>query len=260
LTNDDGVYASGLWALYRRFATRHRVLVIAPDRERSAIGHAITLHRPLHVTEVRVDGGLKAYSVTGTPADCIKLGILEILKQRPDLVISGINQGANVGINLNYSGTVAAAREAALYGIPALAVSACGNPEQRCEEIASFIETLADYVFKNGLPSGTFINVNLPDIPLSGVKGIRFSRQGLCLAKEYFEKRKDPRNRTYFWQGCDSQPAAENPEIDACALAQQYISITPIKTDTTDYRFLEEIKNWGISIINDGLPSKEGED
>ena len=247
LTNDDGIYAPGLWALYKRFTMRHSVTVVAPDRERSAVGHAITLDRPLRVNRVQVDGGFKGYSVTGTPADCIKLGILEILEVRPDLAISGINPGANVGININYSGTVAAAREASLYGIPALSVSLQGNSIEGYDDSAAFIEKLTDYIIKNRLPFGTFLNVNFPEIPLHKVEGIRFSRQSISLFDEYFEKRTDPRNRTYFWQGCDVQPISDNPDIDSCALLRNYISITPIKSDTTDYGILQELNQWGVS-------------
>ena len=126
LTNDDGIYAQGLWALYNRFAEKHKVAVVAPDRERSAIGHAITLHQPLRATRISLNGDTGGYAVNGTPADCIKLGILEILAIRPDVVVAGINPGANVGANLNYSGTVAAAKEAALCGTIGIAVSIAG--------------------------------------------------------------------------------------------------------------------------------------
>ena len=241
LTNDDGIYAAGLWALYERFKDNHLVTVIAPDRERSAIGHAITLDRPLRVNKVQVNRGCTGYSVTGTPADCVKLGILEILKDPPHMVIAGINPGANVGININYSGTVAAAREAALSGIQAIAVSVQGNPTKTYSQVAAFVVKLADAIFEKPLPFGTFLNVNIPDIPLSKAAGVRISRQGIELFNEYFEKRTDPRNRTYFWQGCDVQPVSDNPETDGCALRNNYISITPIKSDSTDYTIIETL-------------------
>ena len=123
LTNDDGIYAKGLWALYAKFARRHCVTVVAPDRERSAVGHGITLYQPLRTNRVNINNGFTGYAVNGTPADCVKMGLMEILDSKPDMVISGINPGANVGVNINYSGTVAAAKEAALYNVPAIAVS-----------------------------------------------------------------------------------------------------------------------------------------
>jgi 5'-nucleotidase len=248
ITNDDGIYAEGLWALYRRFSTEHSVTVVAPDRERSAVGHGITLDRPLRASRVSIQNGFRGYAVTGTPADCVKLGLLEILKKQPDLVLSGINPGANVGININYSGTVAAAREAALNGIAAVAVSVRGRPSTRYDEAAVFVEHLAAQIAQKPLPVGTFLNVNIPDVPLGKMAGVRVSRQGIVLFSEYFEKRKDPRDRTYFWQGCDMQPETGDPDIDGTALGKNQISVTPIKCDMTDYNALETLKTWELSL------------
>jgi 5'-nucleotidase len=246
LTNDDGIYAEGLWALYRRFADKHEVTVVAPERERSAVGHGITLHAPLRATRMRVNGGYPGYAVTGTPVDCIKLGLLEILESRPQMVISGINPGANVGVNINYSGTVSAAKEAALYGIPAIAVSIMGPQVKHYPDAARFTEILAENVFGNGLPAGTFLNVNLPDIPLEEVAGVRISRQSITFFPEYVEKRIDPRNRTYYWHGCDYLPDNKGPDFDETVLCQNFISITPIKCDMTDYSIIEDLKDWKI--------------
>ena len=248
ITNDDGIYAEGLCALYKRFSPKHSVTVVAPDRERSAVGHGITLDRPLRASEICIQNGFRGYAVTGTPADCIKLGLLEILKTRPDLVLSGINPGANVGINLNYSGTVAAAREAALNGIAAVAVSVQGRPSTRYDEAAVLVEHLAEQIVRMPLPVGTFLNVNIPDVPLKNLAGIRVSRQGTVLFSEYFEKRKDPRDRTYFWQGCDMQSDTGDPDIDSAALRKNQISVTPIKCDMTDYKMIETLKAWELSL------------
>lgn len=247
LTNDDGIHAEGLWALYERLVRRHSVTVVAPDRERSAVGHGITLDRPLRVSKLSVNGGLPGFAVTGTPADCIKLGVVEILEKRPDLVISGINPGTNVGINIHYSGTVAAAREAALNGLPALAISVQGSTADRFQEAAVFAERLAAEVSQNGLPAGTFLNVNLPDLPMERIAGVQISRMNLKLFSERFEKRTDPRNRLYFWQGSDSLPFSDSPDIDGDALSRNYISITPVKCDMTDYEALDRLKTWNLS-------------
>ncbi|MBC8432084.1 MAG: 5'/3'-nucleotidase SurE [Desulfobacterales bacterium] len=246
LTNDDGIYAEGLWALYKRFAPQHAVTVVAPDRERSAVGHGITLYKPLRQTKIEVGDGLCGYAVSGTPVDCIKMGLMKILDKRPDLVISGINLGANVGININYSGTVAAAREAAIYKVPAIAVSVKGDDLMEYDEAARFTAHLAEQVFKKGLPSGTILNVNIPDIPMEEVVGTRISRQAIELYTEYLEKRVDPRNRTYYWHGHVPTTSLNSPDADAVALDRNYISITPIKCDMTDYSLLEELKGWGI--------------
>lgn len=246
LTNDDGIYAEGLWALYKRFTPRHAVTVVAPDRERSAVGHGITLFQPLRKTKIYVRDGLWGYAVSGTPVDCIKMGLIKILDKRPDLVISGINLGANVGININYSGTVAAAREAAIYKVPAIAVSVKGNELMDYDEAARFIAQLAENVFKNGLPFGTILNVNIPDMPMEEIAGIRISRQAIEEYTEYLEKRVDPRNRAYYWHGHVPQTSFDNLDFDAVALDKNYICITPIKCDMTDYSLLEELKGWEI--------------
>ena len=251
LTNDDGIYAEGLWALYRQFCREHSVTVIAPDRERSAVGHGITLHEPLRVHPVSLNGCTDGFAVSGTPADCIKLGILQLLEAPPDLVISGINPGANVGINVNYSGTVSAAREAALYGLKAIAVSMDGNPVRSYQEGACFVASVALQTVRRGLPHGTLLNINIPDVPPEEIKGIRISRQGLRQPEEFIDKRKDPRNRTYYWQGCDQPPQYTHQDIDGAALHQKFISITPIKCDMTDYSTLEYLKTWPLHDIND---------
>jgi 5'-nucleotidase len=246
LTNDDGIYAPGLWALCKRFNQKHSVSVIAPDREQSAVGHAITLHRPLRVTQVSIKDTYPGYAVNGTPADCVKLGVLELLESKPDMLISGINPGANVGVNINYSGTVAAAKEAALYGMMAMAVSIQGNDADLFDAGAIFIEKLADKVIENGLPFGTFLNVNIPNVSAGKISGIRISKLSVDFFPEYMEKRVDPRNRTYYWQGCDALPVGHNPDNDGSALHEKFISITPIKCDMTDYQSFEAMKHWGI--------------
>ncbi len=248
LTNDDGIYAPGIWALYNRFVQKHAVTVIAPDREQSAVGHGISLHQPLRVTKVSINGTCPGYAVSGTPADCVKFAVLELLASKPDMLISGINPGANVGVNINYSGTVAAAKEAALYGIMAMAVSIQGHDSEQYEAVAHFVEKLADKVFDNGLPFGTYLNVNIPDVPLSKISGIRISNLSVNFFPEYMEKRVDPRNRTYYWQGSDALPVSDNPDVDGTALSEKYISITPLKCDVTDYTSVEMMKNWGIDV------------
>jgi len=247
ITNDDGIYAHGLWVLYKRFAISHSVTVVAPDRERSAISHAITLHEPLRAKRVNLDGGFPGYAVNGTPADCIKLGVLEILGCKPDMVIAGINPGANVGANVNYSGTVAAAKEASLYGVSSIAVSIQSLDMKHIEDAAIFVERLSIEVVEKGLPFGTFLNVNIPDISINEAAGVRISRQGIDIFPEFFEKRVDPRNRTYYWQGCDTNPSVYNPDTDGAVLHDKFISITPIKCDMTDYSMIEALKNWNIN-------------
>ena len=250
LTNDDGIHDQGLWALYNRFAETQHVSVVAPDRERSAIGHAITLNQPLRAIRVSLNGGFSGYAVNGTPADCIKLAIAEMLPERPDAVVAGINPGANVGANLNYSGTVAAAKEAALGGIIGIAASIEGQKADYYDDAARFVAHLCETVQAKGLPFGTVLNVNIPNQPLKEIAGVRISRQGVGLLSESVEKRMDPRNRTYYWQGRDMQSFGDDPDIDGAALDQNFISITPVKCDMTDYHMLENLRGWGLGKLN----------
>ncbi len=254
LTNDDGIHAQGLWALYRALGTRHTVTVVAPDRERSAVGHAITLHQPLRAALVSVNDGCRGYAVTGTPADCVKLGILEIIGRRPDAVIAGINAGANVGANLNYSGTVAAAKEAALCGTVGIAVSIQATVDNFCNDTAYLAARLCEAVIERGLPFGTFVNVNIPGCPVQEIKGVKVSRQAVVQLSESVAKRTDPRRRTYYWQGPDSQSFGGDPAVDGTVLDRKYISITPVKCDMTDYGLLEEMEGWGLERIIKEVP------
>ncbi|MEJ2158541.1 MAG: 5'/3'-nucleotidase SurE [Desulfobacteraceae bacterium] len=246
LTNDDGIFADGLLALHQALARHHRVFVVAPDRERSAVGHGITLQFPLRAKEVTVNGNATGWAVSGTPVDCIKLAILELMDTRPDLVISGINSGANVGINLNYSGTVAAAKEAAMYGIQSMAVSIQTDQKPNYESAAAFVAHLSPMVMAHQLPSGTFLNINFPALPADQASGVCVSRQSGDLYDEYFEKRQDPRDGTYYWQGSESEPHYSHQDADGAALGNNYISITPVRCDMTDYQALERIRQWDL--------------
>ena len=248
LTNDDGIHAPGLWALFHALADRHQVCVVAPDRERSAVGHGITLHQPIRSHVTRVKNGQTGIAVEGTPADCVKLGLAELLETPPDLVVSGINPGANVGVNVSYSGTVAAAKEAAMAGIPAMAVSITAPGDRHMEGAARAAASLCNQMVDWKVPAGTFLNVNFPDLSMDAIRGVRWSRQGANGSVQHFEKRRDPRNRIYYWQGCDSQGGYNQPDIDGAALADNCISITPIKCDMTDYDALRELSKKDISI------------
>ncbi|MDP2647325.1 MAG: 5'/3'-nucleotidase SurE [Desulfobacterales bacterium] len=247
LTNDDGIYAEGLLALYDRFMGKNSVTVVAPDRERSAAGHGITLHTPLCATPVAIRGRHMGHAVNGTPVDCVNLAMAEILDGKPDVVISGINSGPNVGNNINYSGTVSAAKEAALHGIPAIAASIQMGPQTDYRAAAGFLEKLAQKVVENGLPLGTLLNVNLPNMSLKSATAVRISRQGIALLPEYYEKRPDPRNRIYCGLGGEYPGPEGNPEVDEVVLCQNFISITPLQCDMTDYRFMGALKGWNLN-------------
>jgi len=248
LSNDDGIYAEGLKALHTQFRQRWSTIVVAPDRERSAISHAITLETPIRSHEIARRNGDIVYAVSGTPADCIKLAMMELLEDRPDLMISGINPGANAGININYSGTLAAAREATLYGIPALAISIMAKQPRFYDQTAQFVEKLAEKIDSRGLAAGTFLNVNVPDLPLDRIKGVRISRQNIKPLKEQMDRRIDPRQRPYYWHAVLPGDMPAESDSDVAAITEDFISITPIKCDVTDYQSIQSLKSWDIRI------------
>ncbi|MCK5836334.1 MAG: 5'/3'-nucleotidase SurE [Desulfobacula sp.] len=243
LTNDDGYNAPGILALYKALTPHHEVILIAPDREKSAVGHGITLNAPMRIATIPLHGGDEAYAITGTPADCIKLGLFELCTIPPDLVISGINPGSNTGININYSGTVGAAREAAFNGIASMAVSIYrAGTLVDFQGMSRFAAQMADKIHDYRLPSGTFLNINAPGIPFDQVKGIKITRQASNNVSKKFVKKTDPRNKSYYWyDNMDQVDIQEDTDVNA--LLQNYISITPIQCDITDYKTMADLKS-----------------
>jgi 5'-nucleotidase len=241
ITNDDGIYAEGIYALYAALRKVANVTVVAPDIQRSAVGHAITLTDPLRVTEARRHGKFFGYATSGTPADCVKLAIRAILKKKPDLVFSGINLGANMGYNVLYSGTVSGATEGALFGVPSVAISLATFVKPDFCRAAAFAARLAAAASAHRLPPGTLLNVN---IPAGKIKGVRVTRQSHTLFKDRFDKRTDPHGQTYYWLtgSLDQKDAA--PDSDVTAVNDGRISITPLQFDLTDYKFITELGNW----------------
>jgi len=241
LTNDDGYNAPGILALYETLKLHHEVILIAPDREKSAVGHGITLNEPMRIETINLNSGDEVYAISGTPADCIKLGLFELCTTPPDLVISGINPGSNTGVNINYSGTVAAAREAAFNGILSMAVSIFRTENTiDFQGMSQFIAQLVSKIHDYRLPPGTFLNINAPSIQIDDVKGIKITRQASNNISKHFEKRTDPKNRSYFWYGNIDRVNGE-ADTDVEALSQNYISITPIQCDITDYKTMAEL-------------------
>ena len=241
LTNDDGIYAKGLTTLYQELSRDAECLVVAPEVEQSAVGHAITLFRPLMVREARKNGTALGYAVAGTPADCVKLGIRELAGEPVDLVVSGINRGANVGTNVLYSGTVSAATEAVILGVPSLAISLDSHKNADFTFAARFARKMAAFILKHSWKD-IAVNVNIPALPEEEIKGVVVVKQGRARLLENFEKRVDPRDNIYYWLAGETQLADdESSDSDACALRQGYITITPIYYDLTRYDMLQEL-------------------
>jgi len=246
ITNDDGIYAEGIYALACALKALGNVTVVAPDTQRSAVGHAITLADPLRVEEARRNGKFFGYAASGTPADCVKLGIKAIMRKRPDLVVSGINLGGNQGYNLLYSGTVSGATEGALLGIPSLAVSLDTFVKPDFRAAASFSVKLAGLMKKHPLPHGTLLNVNLPNIPAARIKGVRITSQSKTSFNDWFDKRTDPHGGAYYWMTGDFTPEDGDKDSDLNALRENYISVTPIHFDLTNHRYIPELKSWKL--------------
>ncbi len=233
VTNDDGILAPGLAALVAEFSPGHQVSVVAPEREQTAVGHAITLADPIRVRRVRRNGAFFGHAVSGTPADCVKIALLELLDSPPDLVVSGINPGPNVGINVLYSGTVSAATEAAILGLPALAVSldAYVDPDfEPAARVAAALVQAAEAIIRAGWPEGVCLNVNVPARPLADITGLMVTRQATNRWRERFEKRIDPHGRVYYWQ-CGQEPKMVPRGTDLWALEQNLVSVTPLAPD-----------------------------
>jgi 5'-nucleotidase len=243
LTNDDGIYAKGLSALYSELSQEADCLIVAPEIEQSAVGHAITIYRPLMVRRATKNGDFLGYAVYGTPADCVKIGIKELSDQPVDLVVSGINRGSNAGINVLYSGTVSAATEATIMGIPALAVSLDTRKDADYTFAARFVRKMVHLLIGNPELNNTAININIPALPQEKIKGITVVRQGRGNIIENFEKRTDPRENIYYWISGASHSELEEKDTDVGALAAGFITITPIQYDLTRYDMLGTLEN-----------------
>ncbi|HVN49730.1 MAG TPA: 5'/3'-nucleotidase SurE [Bacteroidota bacterium] len=244
--NDDGIDAPGIYALVQELKKIGTISVVAPDKQQSAVGHAITMNYPLRVKEFKKDGKFFGYAVQGTPADCVKLATRAILKHQPDLVVSGINHGSNTAISVIYSGTVSAATEGTVLGIPSIAVSLTTYAPPDFRYAAQFARKLASMVLKKGLPAGTLLNVNVPPLKKNEIKGILVTRQGKAVWNDTFDHRRDPNNREYFWLTGGLEDVDTELEFDEAAVRNQYVSITPIHYDLTDYKMFDAMKKWGV--------------
>ncbi|QPJ62664.1 MAG: 5'/3'-nucleotidase SurE [Candidatus Nitronauta litoralis] len=247
LTNDDGFNAPGLRAVWEALSPECEAIIIAPETEQSAVGHAITLATPLKVKEMKEDGHLLGYAVSGTPADCVKIAITELLPEPPELVISGVNQGSNMGSCVIYSGTVSAATEAAIMGVPSIAVSLNSWESKEFSIAAEFIRQIYPMVLKRGLPEGVALNINVPAIPKEQIKGVVVTRQGQSRVIEAFDKRIDPRNNIYYWLAGEMTFSDAEGGTDCEAVESGYISITPIHCDLTRHDLLDDLGSWNLA-------------
>lgn len=244
VTNDDGYLALGIRALVRSAEPLGDVTVVAPDREQSATSHSLTLHHPLRVRKLR-----EALVVDGTPTDCVVLAVGELLEDRPDFVLSGINHGANLGDDVLYSGTVAGAMEATMLGIPAVAVSYTGRDP---EDIEAWVEPLAELlsriVGREGFPEETLLNINLPAVAPGDARGVRVTRLGRRAYEGSLTRAEDPNGREYFWIGGGQSRWWGGPGSDFQAVEDGFISVTPLHLDLTNHRLLQDIESWDLTL------------
>lgn len=239
VTNDDGVYAPGIKALHD--AVRHlgQAVIVAPERDKSAVSHSLTMNRPLRVRQLEED----VYTLDGTPTDCVTIGMNKILPEKPDLLVSGINPGPNLGDDISYSGTVSAAIEGTMYGIPSLAFSLAGEPPFDFETAAGVAWKLASMALQFGLPEKTLLNINIPQLKPEEIKGIRFTRQGRRIYRNAIQETFDPWGRKHYWIGGGTVQWSGGENTDERTLHDGYISVTPIQLDLTNHEgidFLQE--------------------
>jgi 5'-nucleotidase len=257
VTNDDGIGARGLECLVKALESLAEIWIVAPDREQSAASHALTLRDPLRV----IQHGEREFSVSGTPTDCVLVavrGIRGLLEPVPDLVVSGINHGPNMGDDVTYSGTVAAAFEGRLLGLPALAFSNTEWKPDHMETSALIARQIVESLVARGLPRETLLNVNIPDLPLEGIRGIRITRLGFRVYRDEIIAKVDPRGRPYFWIGGDPPIWETHTESDFSAVSEGFVSMTPLQTDWTDEARLAALRDWSIALPRAGTPRDGG--
>lgn len=250
ISNDDGIYSKGIQALVKAMTELGEVYVVAPETNQSAIGHAVTMHTPLRSNKVdRFGTNINAWWVNGTPADCIKLGIENLIKVKPDLIVTGINIGENLGTDVIYSGTVSAAVEGAIFGIPAIAFSYEDYKATDFNIAAKVAKEICTEVLKHTIPPNHILNVNIPKCEqISEIKGIRTTKLGVKIYKNNFEERRDPKGDVYYWLAGELIDIPEDEYNDIYAVKNKYISITPINIDLTSHDLINEIKNWKLNM------------
>ena len=249
VTNDDGISAPGIRTLVSVMKEIGEVVVVAPDSPQSATGHAITINSTLYLNKVNIDGQLEQeYSCSGTPVDCVKFAVNEILKRKPDLCVSGINHGSNSSINVIYSGTMSAAVEAGIEGIPAIGFSLLDYDwNADFEPTRDFIKKIALEVLEQGLPEGVILNVNFPKLKANDIKGIKVCRQAKAMWVEKFDKRKTPHNRDYYWLTGEFVNLDKGEDTDEWALKNGYISLVPVQFDLTAHHAIQNLNTWKLN-------------
>ncbi len=254
VVNDDGITAPGIEALVNAVKDLGEVVVVAPDSPQSGMGHAITINKPLRLKQVHNFGDIKAYQCSGTPVDCVKLAVDKVLHRHPDLCVSGINHGSNSSINIIYSGTMSAAVEASLEGIPSVGFSLCDYAHDADFSASIFYARfVAESLLKHAIPKHTLLNVNIPKLPLNEIKGLKICRQALAKWEEEYMERKDPMGRPYYWLTGKFVNYDKGQDTDEWALAEGYVSVVPVQHDLTAHHVIPLInETWDFSGLKQG--------
>jgi 5'-nucleotidase len=249
VTNDDGIDAPALLPLKQALDEVAETIVFAPDHNWSAAGHPKTMHKPLRADSVTLPDGSQGFASSGAPSDCVALASLGVIERKPDLVVSGINLGPNLGYDIFYSGTVAAAVEGVINGIPAIALSLDSFEPVDYTGPTSFAARLVSYVAQHGLPADMLLNVNFPAVPWAEVKGVTITRLGRRVYRDELVRRTDPRGRSYYWIGGNPPSGVPDRGTDIWAVANRHVSITPVHLDMTAFQFREELRRWDIQLL-----------
>jgi 5'-nucleotidase len=245
VVNDDGIFSKGIRALVDVVSELGEVVIVAPDKPQSGMGHAITLNQPLRLNEDTIFKGFQSYTCTGTPVDCVKLGIYEVLKRKPDVLVSGINHGSNVSTNVLYSGTMSAAVEGAMENIPSVGFSLCDfDANANFEASKAVVKTVVEAILKNEFPDHICLNVNIPKLSKEELKGVKIVKQANAFWEDRFDKRIDQFGKPYYWLTGDFKDEDQAPDSDVFALDSGYASIVPTHFDLTAYKAIDVIKKW----------------
>ncbi|MBU4264167.1 MAG: 5'/3'-nucleotidase SurE [Proteobacteria bacterium] len=246
LTNDDGVFAPGLRKLFIGLAQAGETIIVAPDRDNSAVSHSLSLHRPLMVKELEAN----IFSINGTPADCVTIGLEKVLSRKPDLIVSGINAGANLGHDISYSGTVSAAKEGTIRGVPSMALSIAGRGgPYHFDTGLQCAGLMAELILTNGLPGDCYLNINIPNVKPSEIRGLKITRQGSRMYENALQELSDPWGRPCLWIGGGKPSQEQECGTDSFETEKNYISITPIHLDLTNYEALDTLQGaWGSTL------------
>ncbi len=249
ITNDDGIMAPGIRHLISFMIELGDIVVVAPDKPQSGMGHAVTISSPLRLKKISADGEYPEYSCSGTPVDCVKIAVNKVLHKKPDLIVSGINHGSNASINVIYSGTMSAAIEGAMEGIPSIGFSLMDySLEANFLAAKKYIKQISANVLEKGLPQGCCLNVNIPAVVESELKGVKICRQARGNWEEVFDQRKDPRGLDYYWLSGEFKVHENSKDTDEWALQNNFISVVPVQFDFTAHNFIPELKNWRFNV------------